>query len=648
MRSAAGASDSVVDVPAAPNAAAAIAVGAPSPVTPPSSDLLGDLANAVPHLVWVAGPDGVVREYSGRIEAYAAVPRPDGAGWDWEAMVHPDDLAGTIQAWQVAMRTGSPYEHEHRLRMADGTSRWHLSRGIAMPAPDGTGILWYGTATDIDAVRSAEEELRRTQSALALAMRGGRMGWWQRDLATDLVTWSPELEELFGLEAGAFEGDEGRFHSYLHEDDRPVLIAAVARAIETGGDYVVEFRFQRADGSWRWMEGRGRAVYTDGRPTMLYGIGIDITERKQTEEGIRAREERLRLAAEAGGFGLYDYDLVDGGMFWSAELHRILGTDGEASQPEDASFHPDDRDETLERFAAAQSPLSDGSFDHEYRMIRPDGSIRWVSTHGQTFFSEPEPSPSRLALRSIGAVVDITERKQADELRDVFVGMLSHELRTPVTAIYGGSQVLRRDHVDEATKQEIIGDIIAESERLERLVENLLVLARAERHAVVGGRDPVLIRPILTRVVAEKRRRWPGSVLELEIAPGLPPVTGDDASVELVLRNLISNALKYGPAGGTVTISVTRGTGPEEVEVRVTDEGEGIDADHAGRLFDLFYRTDEARRHAQGAGIGLFVVRALVESAGGRVWALNRSGGGAEFGFSLPSFVEADDGSAIG
>ncbi|HEX2756641.1 MAG TPA: ATP-binding protein, partial [Candidatus Limnocylindrales bacterium] len=162
---------------------------------------------------------------------------------------------------------------------------------------------------------------------------------------------------------------------------------------------------------------------------------------------------------------------------------------------------------------------------------------------------------------------------------------------------------------------------------------------------VVGGQDPVLIRPILTRVVAEKRRRWPGSVLEVEVEPGLPPVTGDDASVELVLRNLISNALKYGPGGGLVTIAVRRAG--DAVEVRVCDEGAGIDAAASTRLFDLFYRTDEARRQAQGAGIGLFVVRALVESVGGRVWAINRPDGGAEFGFGLPVFVEADDGPAL-
>ncbi len=607
--------------------------------------ILGGLADAVPHLVWVAGRDGAVLEYSGRISGYDVRRVPDGDGWRWESMVHPDDLAGTEAVWAAALASGAEFEHEHRLRMSDGAYRWHLSRGIALPAPDRGERLWYGTATDIHDVRDAEERLRRTQSALALAMRGGRLGWWQRDLSTEEVTWSPELEDLFGLPPGAFSGDEGTFLDFVHPDDRPAVELAVAGALERGDDYIVEFRFRHADGSWRWMEGRGRATYEDGRPTFLHGIGMDITERRISEEAIRGREERLRLAAEVGGFGLYDYDLENDGMYWSPELHRILGTDGEAASPEDAAIHPDDRDATLERFAAAQSPLSDGSFDFEYRMVRPDDSLRWVSTHGQTYFSEPDPNPTRRPLRSIGVVLDITDRKQADELRDVFVGMLSHELRTPVTAIYGGSQVLRRDHVDDATRQEIIGDIITESERLERLVENLLVLARAERNAVVGGRDPVLLRPILSRVIIEKRRRFPGSHIELEVESGLPPIVGDEGSVELVLRNLISNALKYGPPGGTVAVTAARER--DEVAVRVADSGPGIPHEDPDRLFDLFFRTEDARRHAQGAGIGLFVVRALVESSGGRVWALNRPTGGAEFGFSLPLFVEADDGPAL-
>jgi len=436
-------------------------------------------------------------------------------------------------------------------------------------------------------------------------------------LRTENVTWSPELEDLFGLPPGSFSGDRFTFLDFVHGDDRPAIDAAVDQAIASGQDYVIEFRIRHADGSWRWMEGRGRATYTDGRPTFLYGIGMDITVRKEQEEAVRTREERLRLAAEVGGFGLYDYDLEHGGMYWSPELHEILGTDG-----------------------AAQAPDSDGSFDLEYRMIRPDGGVRWVSTHGQTYFTDPEPGPDRRALRSIGVVLDITERKQVDELRDVFVGMLSHELRTPVTAIYGGSQVLRRDHVDEATRREIIDDIVTESERLERLVENLLVLARAERHVALGGRDPVMIRPILGRIVEDKRRRWAQATIHLQVESGLPPVTSDEGSVELIMRNLISNALKYGAADGTVTIEVRRAG--EFVEIEVTDEGPGLPDRDTERLFELFYRTDDAKRRAQGAGIGLFVVRALVEAAGGRVAAANRPTGGAAFSIRLPVFAESD------
>jgi PAS domain S-box-containing protein len=614
----------------------------PAPAAPTERRLLGDLADAVPHLVWVATPDGIVREFSRRLIAYGHARREGEDGWRWELLVHPDDLGETAAAWDAAVGADEPYEHEYRLRMADGTYRWHLSR--AVPVTDAaTGERhWYGTATDIHDVRQAEEQLRRTQSSLALAMRGGRMGWWQRDLVTNDVTWSPELEELFGLPVGSFAGKESAFFEFVHPDDRAALEDAVAGAVATRTDYVIEFRFRRADGTWGWMEGRGRATYEADRATILYGIGIDITERKEAEEAVGRREERLRLATEVGGFGLYDFDLRTGAIYWSPELRRmVLWEADEPAAPELAPVHPDDREAILAQLAASQEPLSDGIFDAEYRIIRLDGAVRWVAVHGQTFFSSPDPSPDRVALRAIGVVVDISDRKQADELRDVFVGMLSHELRTPVTSIYGGSQMLRRSNLDEVTRRDIVEDIVTESERLERLVENLLVLARAERNVVLGGQDPVLVRPIIERVVADKRRRWPGAVIVSEVAADLPPTTWDEGSFELVLRNLLSNALKYGDEGGEVAIRAWRDD--DMIEIAVADHGAGLPPGDPARLFDLFYRTDDAKRRAQGAGIGLFVVRALVESVGGRVWARDHAGGGAEFGLSLPIYVDSDD-----
>ncbi len=483
----------------------------------PASDVggsgLGELADAVPHLVWVAAEDGRVVAYNRRIDDYGDIRDEADGGWRWELLVHPEDIAATSRAWTRAVRSGRAYEHEHRLRMADGTYRWHLSRGVR--STDGTTgeTCWYGTATDID-------------------------------------------------------------------------------------------------------------------------------DNRQAEAGVRTREERLRIAAEVADFGLYDLDLASGEQYRSPELLRILGL-AEGAGPDAAGLiHPDDRGVTDELLEASRDPLGDGTFAHEYRILRDDGTVRWIAVRGQTFFDGDEPSPDRCAVRAVGVVSDITDRRQTEEIREVFLGMLSHELRTPVTAIFGGSQLLRRPNLDEEARREIIDDVITESERLERLVENLLVLARAERHVVEGGKDPVLVRPLMDRIVADKRRRWPDARIHVETEPGLPPAQWDEASFELVVRNLISNAIKYG-TDSEILVRATEHEGG--LEVTVSDSGPGLTSEDALRVFDVFYRSEEARRRAQGAGIGLYVVRALVESAGGTAWARNRPEGGAEFGFRIPPFVEDDD-----
>lgn len=235
---------------------------------------------------------------------------------------------------------------------------------------------------------------------------------------------------------------------------------------------------------------------------------------------------------------------------------------------------------------------------------------------------------------------DVTEARRREAVRETFIGVLSHELRTPVTTIFGGAKLLAREAstLDEETKRGIFRDIHEEAERLQRLVEDVVALNRFAEDAGDIGWEPVLIQRLLPRVVMSEESRWPGVTFVLEIAPALPTVTADPTYVEQVIRNLLANAAKYGGAGSTVTIVAEAGEG--EVLVRVLDDGPGFPAEETSQLFELFYRSPGTAATATGAGIGLFVCARLITVMDGRIWAAPRDGRGAEFGIALTELAE--------
>ena len=229
--------------------------------------------------------------------------------------------------------------------------------------------------------------------------------------------------------------------------------------------------------------------------------------------------------------------------------------------------------------------------------------------------------------------------RRAAELRDAYNSIVSHELRTPITAILGGAKLLARHDrpLDDATRQELIEDLEAEAERLYRLVEDLLVLSRSEGGALERHGDPVAVSHLVRRVVRSEQVRWPGVRFEVN-APTAVTARGDETYVEQVVRNLLSNAAKYSSPGGTIDIVVDETA--DDARVRVLDSGVGLREEEIDRLFALYYRSPDTSGKVGGAGIGLFVCRALVEAMGGRIWAAARPEGGAEFGFVLARAVE--------
>ena len=383
-------------------------------------------------------------------------------------------------------------------------------------------------------------------------------------------------------------------------------------------------------------------------------LGAAIS-RRAVEMTLRDRDDRLELALAASKTGFWEWNVQTGRVHWSDEICRLHGREpGTELESLDAYIdlvHHEDREWVRERIAGA---VESGAYDARFRIVLPNGTIRWTHGSAKVFFD-----PQHHAVRMIGVARDVTEevaiererermveseRSQA-ELNQAFIGVVSHELRTPITSIYGGSKLLRRmGPGDEKKRADLTEDIEAEAERLYRLTEDLLVLTRVERGTLDIGLEPVAMPRVLERVIASEQERWPLTTIELVVQPGIPIALGDNTYIEQLIRNLVGNAAKYAPEGGTVQVVATStqagSPGGEEIEVRVLDRGPGLAEGDAEHLFKLFYRSPLTEKKAPGAGIGLFVCNHLAQALGGRLWARNREeGGGAEFGFSLKPYV---------
>ena len=247
----------------------------------------------------------------------------------------------------------------------------------------------------------------------------------------------------------------------------------------------------------------------------------------------------------------------------------------------------------------------------------------------------------RLTGQAMDRAAHLEREQEARLLQEAFVGVVSHELRTPITTLLAGSKLLARDKSLEPTARGLALDLEAEADRLYRLAEDLLVLTRLERGNLSTEAEPVHLERLAERVVRSEKGRWPTTRIEVRAEPHLPLAQGEETYVEQVMRNLVTNAAKYGPADGTVEV-VLESTA-SEVLVRVHDEGPGIDSGEIGQLFTLFYRSPKTAAAASGAGIGLYVCDRLVRAMGGRTFARRRPERGSEFGFSLVRYRDESD-----
>jgi PAS domain S-box-containing protein len=322
----------------------------------------------------------------------------------------PEHLADDEKRILENIRQGVPIHHYETVRRRKDGSPIIVSLSVS-PLRDKAGNVIGASkiARDITHSKETEDELLESQAMLALTMRSARMGAWSREIASEHTWWSDELEEIFGLPRGGFSRTSNGFYDLVHEADRERVRLEVERAIAEKRDYAVEFRFHHADGSVRWMEGRGQAVYSDkGEAVRIYGIGIDITERKRAEEKLLEVQNRLESSLTGANLGVWTYNAVTG-EFWADErakkMHGLPPDARMTFEIAGENLHPEDRAKSLEALERAIKKRS--KLQIENRVLINGDTYRWIASYAE--FVETDG-----AGIFYGVVQDITERKQAE------------------------------------------------------------------------------------------------------------------------------------------------------------------------------------------------------------------------------------------
>jgi PAS domain S-box-containing protein len=497
------------------------------------------------------------------------------------------------------------------------------------------GRLW--AFRDVTAEQRSAEALRYQNSLTRTILENAQFGVLLLDERGHPTYANEAWTRITGFELAEMRGRPAHDSVHHHRPDGtpfPIRECPIDRALPERRMIVpYEDWFVRKDGSFFPVRAAASPILRDGVPVGTVVEVQDITEERRTEAALLAlTAAELDRAAKLNA-------LVDG----MREAVIVVEADGAVSIANGAATDLLGRQpasiEEVARSLGIEVPVlaraRSGTLPPTIvRLNGPDE--RWIEIRGYGTRRGGAGSPPSQAGPAIYLLRDVTDEQRAQALRERFVDILSHELRTPVTTIYGGSRLLARSSLPAERIPEITADIVAEADRLHRLIENLVVMTKAREHALDVGLEPIQLHRLVAHAVALEQERWADVRCSVTLPPDTPPVTGDPTSIEQIVTNLVGNAAKYG--GGRIEIRIEAGEG--EVIVRVLDDGPGIDPDALGRVFDLFYRAPDAERRASGAGIGLFVSRHLVEAMGGRIWAANRPHG-AEFGFALPVTSES-------
>jgi PAS domain S-box-containing protein len=653
---------------------------------------LREVIETIPAMAFTRLPDGSGTFVNRRWTEYSGLSLEQTLGSHWQATIHPEDTDTHLNKWRASLSSGQPFENEVRHRSANGEYRWFLVRAVPLRDEHGNLLKWYGILTDIEDRKRAEAFLTGEKRILEMVAKGDSLPQILDSLCLFVE------EQASSVLASILLVDGNR----LRHGGAPSLPKAYTNAIDGGvigpsvgscgtaayrGEQVIvediatdplwaDYREAALPHSLRacWstpvFSSQGKVIatfamyYREPRSpsprdqetieqiTYLAGVAI---ERKLTQEVLRRSEAYLAEAQRMTHTGSWAWNVRTDALFWSEELLRIYDYDPEkmtASWDFFERVHPEDRPE-IERRKKMESTQKEWAVSEiDFRIVLPDGTIKHLHS-----IAHPVMDESGEITEVVGTVMDVTERKRAEEERErlrqleadlahvnrvsmlgELAASLSHELKQPIAAAITNADTclrwLRRDQPDIERASKAVTRTVRDGKRAAEIIDRLRSFykqgAPAERELVDVNE---VIREMLVLLRSEANRY--SIPMRTDLAADLPRVSADRVPLQQVFLNLMLNGIEaMKDSGGELTIKSQLGN-DGQLLISMSDNGVGLPSEKADQIFNAFFTTKP-----QGSGMGLAISRSIVESHGGRLWATANSGGGATFHFTLPTAAE--------
>jgi PAS domain S-box-containing protein len=643
-----------------------------------SEERFRSMADTAPVLLWLSGVEKQCTYFNKPWLDFTGRTLERELGDGWAEGVHPEDRARCLETYHKGFDSRDRFEMEYRLRRGDGEYRWVLDRGAPRLTDNGEFIGYVGSCVDITERKQVEESLRESEARLRLAMQTGKVGVWDWDIGANRVMWTESLYAIHGVTPNEFITTIEGFATLIHSEDRDFVLQTLQRTLEDDAPYELEFRAIRPNGEVIWLFTNAIVLRNDGRPARMLGATMDITQRKLAEETVRMLlriSERLNstlevdtlldvlvgeaiqiVDAESGVSGLYTpqgmvcHKYLHKGEFVSLEncwrpmqgLPGYLIADKAPYLTNEADADPRIAHEFYARFGvrtALSMPIL--NFQREligfFEIHNKKSAGGFTDLDKRTLIAISEAAATAiqngLAYRRVQEAEE--SLREVDRRKDEYLAMLGHELRNPLGVISISAQLLRMQGPPSPEAAELRDIIDRQVEHMTRLLDDLLDVSRISRGQMKLNKTVCDLSSTVRQTVEDYRSNLETNSLHLKVhIPDRPLwVMGDRTRLAQTIGNLLHNADKFTGAGGTITVRLREEPGTRDVILTVHDTGIGMEPKLLARVFEPFIQGDHGiDRSPGGLGLGLPLVKGLIELHGGQVLA---SSDGAGRGFQV-------------